>query len=116
MGIPKDCFEIELNNGEVVPLTLSYAALYKLRNSNKPLYDSYNKLMNKKDTDELDMINIIYIAYVCASKDKVNAMSFEKFLELVPGDRSVIGNAIEMLLVPKKKQASQKPFGKKHRK
>lgn len=115
MSIPKNNFEIELENGSVVSLTLSFAALYKLRNSNKPLYDKYNQLMNKKDTDELDMVNIIYIAYVCGNIGKGNILNFEEFLEIVPSDREVIGKAIETLLVPKKKQVSPKPFKQKHK-
>lgn len=95
-------YTIELQNGEKVNLTLNFAALYKLRAKNKQLYDRYNKIITNGSADEIENIHIIYTAYVCANTGN-EIMSFEEFLEVVPFDREIIGDAIASLLTPQKK-------------
>lgn len=95
-------YVLELQNGEKVNLTLNFASLYKLRAKDKKLYDIYNKAAANKEPDEIDNARIIYTAYVCASSND-EIMSFENFLEVIPYDREIIGDAIASLLVPQKK-------------
>lgn len=106
-------FDLELNNGDTVSLTLNFGRLYKLRMKNRDLYERYNNTQRKgkKEFDELDLTVIIYTAYVCANIDSENLFTYEEFLELMPCDRKILGACITALIAPSKKKAdSQKHF------
>jgi hypothetical protein len=99
-------WEIELNDGSVVRLNLNFGSLYALRESpEREVYEEYARIRMKEQTDELDGAYIVYTAYVCANRD--GHLSFRDFLDKLPPDRSVLSNAIDMMLEPKKKRALQ---------
>ena len=100
-------WDLELNNGEVVRLTLNFGALYKLRMKDKALYDKYTAVQRKKDTqfEELDSTVLVYVAYVCANIDREQIFTYEEFLDQMPSDRQILGHCITMLLMPSKKKA-----------
>lgn len=91
--------DYELENGVVVPMTLTFYAIYQLKNKNKPLYDRYNKVMTKGPQDELDMVTVLYTAYCCACAEP---MSEEDFMIGLGGDRKAVAEAIQKLTQPKK--------------
>jgi hypothetical protein len=85
----------------------------------KGLYDKYNECQrkDKKAFDELDMAVILYTAYICANIEKENPFTLEEFLEELPADREIVGQALTMLLAPSKKKAdSQRRFREQQRK
>lgn len=93
--------EYEFYDGTTVKMTLTFYALYQLKSKNKALYDRYNKIMSTKNSDELDMITVLYVAYVCAN-DGEDLMTEEEFLFKCGSDRIALKDAVEQLLQPKK--------------
>lgn len=102
--------QLSLENGEVVNLTLNFAALYKLRSIKKDLYDKYNKIIMTGAADLFDTVTVLYTAYLCANINDVDAcMEYEAFLEKLPyTPRELVSKANE-LVSPKKKKVSGQP-------
>lgn len=101
----------EFEDGTKVEMTLYFYALYQLRNKNKPLYDKYNRIMasnSKGNYDELDMLSVLYIAYLCANPEET-VMTEEDFIFKCGCDRKAIGNAFRQLTQPKKVKDSATP-------
>ena len=95
--------DFEFYDGSTTTLTLTFYALYQLKNKDKSLYNRYNESIKKsqKDTyDELDMVTILYAAYVCANPE--THMGEEEFLIKCGSDRMAIANAVKELINPKK--------------
>ena len=97
-------YEFEFFDGTTTELTLAFYKLYQLRAKKKSLYDRYMKIMsNKKDSDEFELIEVLYIAYICAHMDEDNPMSFEEFMYKCGSDRKAAMDAVRELTRPKKK-------------
>lgn len=97
--------DFELCDGTAVKLTLAFYYLYQLKSKNASLYKRYNAAMSNigsNNYDELDMITILYAAYMCANTGD-DAMSEEEFMMMCGSDRVAVGNAIKELTSPKKK-------------
>jgi hypothetical protein len=104
--------EFEFCDGTTAKMTLFFYALYQLKNKNKALYDRYNKVMTNQAKgiyDELEMITLLYVAYVCANLDEENLMSEEEFIMKCGADRKAVAEAAQELTSPKKAKASGKP-------
>lgn len=102
-------YDFELADESTVKLTLTFYALYQLKRKNKPLYERYNKIMvnqSKGNYDELENIEILYTAYLCANMSCDNLLTEEEFIMLCGTDRQAIGRALEHLLKPKNSKAS----------
>lgn len=101
--------DIELETGETVKATLAYIHLLHLKNHNKEIYDRYNRIMTKGPQDELEIITVIYAAYLCAcvANDEIEeAMTEEEFLSVMSPDREYAGQILTQLYNPKKAKAS----------
>lgn len=102
----------EFQDGTSCEMTLAFYALYMLRSKNKDIYKRYNATMNAMAEknyiyDELDVITILYTAYLCAKlNDFDNVMSEEEFLMKCGNDRDSIGKAMTELTTAKKTKAS----------
>lgn len=95
--------DFKFEDGDSVKMTLAFYALYQLKSINKGLYDRYNKIMTKGASEELEMITVLYAAYICANiADIANCMSEEDFLIKCGSDRFAIKDATEKLIKPKK--------------
>ena len=95
--------DYKFEDGDSVKMTLAFYALYQLKSINKGLYDRYNKVMTKGASDELEMITVLYAAYICANiADAANCMSEEEFLIKCGSDRYALKEALEKLVKPKK--------------
>ena len=104
---------LELNNGEVIELTLTFARLLKVKNHNKKLYGEFMNSLKNKDFDiffdsakvlYVDSAKVIYVAYLCGLNDDMNnAMTENDFLEELPMDFTVINQTVAELINPKKK-------------
>lgn len=96
--------DFTFEDGESVQMTLAFYALYQLKTKNKNVYDEYNKIMTKGANEELDMITVLYAAYLCANiGDVPNCMNFDEFLMKCGSDRFAIKDAMEQLVKPKKR-------------
>ena len=96
--------KLELNNGEVVELTLTFARLLKVKNHNKKLYEDFMGALKNKNFDIFfDSAKVLYVAYLCSADDINNAMTENDFLEELPMDLTVINETVAELINPKKK-------------
>ena len=98
--------EYKFQDGDKVKLTLAFYSLYKLKSTNKALYDRYNKAMlslTKEEYDELELLTILYAAYLCAHDSDVEPLSEEEFLYKCGSDRISVMRAVNNLTTPKKK-------------
>lgn len=97
------CYTYTFEDGDKAELTLAFYALYQLKAKNKSVYDEYNKIMTKGAAEELDMITILYAAYLCANiADIASCMGKEEFMIKCGSDRHAIKEAMEHLIKPKK--------------
>lgn len=96
-------------DGSEVNLTLNYLALYKLR-ANSDYSDTYTRFMTIQmdgASDELDIVFVLYVAYLCANVDDLKScMSVEEFLGLLQPSRAVLTRTYSLLLFPKEVKAS----------
>ena len=100
----------EFHDGTTAEMTLYFYALYQLRSKNKAMYERYNRIMGnsqKGNFDELDMLAILYIAYICANPEE--PMTEEDFIFKCGCDRKAIGYAFRQLTQPKKAKDSANP-------
>ena len=97
-------YEFEFFDGTKTELTLTFYKLYQLKAKDKAMYDRYMKIMSKKETEELEMIELLYIAYVCSHLNDENPLiTEEEFMILCGSDRRAVINAVRALTQPKKK-------------
>lgn len=99
-------YDYTMADGTTVPMTLTFYALYQLKNKNKDLYERYNKVLASQANknyiyDELDNMTILYTAYCCANQNSENLMNEEEFLMQCGSNRQAVGEAIRALLTPK---------------
>lgn len=94
--------DFEFYDGTTAKMTLTFYALYQLKAKNKALYERYNKIMTKQATEELEMITVLYTAYVCANLSEENLMTEEEFMIMCGSDRIAIRDAVQELTQPKK--------------
>lgn len=95
-------------DGTTAEMTLTFYALYMLKGKNRDLYEKYNQAINRMGDqknhgyDELDTIEILYAAYVCANlADYENVMSMEEFMQKCGSDRIAVARAVKALTSPK---------------
>ena len=100
--------EFEFCDGEKTELTLAFYKLYQLKSSQyKAYYEAYNQITTKKRmAEELDLVKILYVAYLCAHLKDAEIMPEETFMEKCGCDREALVEAYEALTQPKKHQAS----------
>ena len=97
-------YNFELEDGEVVQMTLRYYSLYQLKSKNKKAYDRYNSIMVKGPQEELENVTILYTAYLCANLDRIDECMTElEFMQRMPDDREYAGNILKSLINSKKK-------------
>ena len=108
--VPCTVHKMTMINGETVPLTLTFDALYKLGNEKPDVLNDYNDIMAKGARTELMVVRVIYVAYLCGliklNGDTDGAYEYEEFLGLIPPDRDYIGKILMKLIAPKKTMAS----------
>jgi len=98
-------YEFHFYDGTSTDLTLTFYALYKLKAKNKAMYDRYNRIMaaqSRNSYDELEMISILYTAYICAHLDDEEIMTEEEFIIKCGFDRVAMGHAVKALTQAKK--------------
>lgn len=97
--------ELELNNGEVVKLTLNFARLLKIKNDREDLYTRLMKILQATQVDLiLDCLTVLYVGYLCANLDSKNVLSEEEFTDLVPFDIELINVLSGKLIMGNKKK------------
>lgn len=80
----------EMANG-TVECTLNFYRLNQLRAKHKDDYTRYQKINEKGVKTDLDAVDVIYVAYLCANIEKMpDVMSYEEFLQNVKTSRARI--------------------------
>lgn len=101
--VKNTCIDFKFEDGDSVKMTLAFYALYQLKAKNKQIYDKYNEVMTKGAKEELDLVIVLYAAYLCANLNEVEGLlTFEEFLQKCGSDRYSIKEASEKLIKPKK--------------
>ena len=98
-------YTFEFCDGTTAELTLTFYSLYQLKAKNRTMYDRYHKIMSNNAAnkyDELEMISVLYTAYICANLDKEDVMTEEEFIIKCGSDRIAVANAVRELTQPKK--------------
>ena len=111
-------YKITMEDGTQESVTLGMGALAELSRRTPDLYQRYRSLYRKlgagEDIDELEMAEIIYIAYRAANPNK-DCMSMDEFFEHMSDDREAMGSVFMLLFgVREKKQGSVMPSGRPH--
>ena len=88
-------------DGTKTELTLTFYALYQMKPKHKGLYERYNHIMANGMKEELDMVTILYTAYVCAHLNEENLMTEEEFMVGCGWDRQALAEAVKKLTSPK---------------
>jgi hypothetical protein len=104
-------YKISMQDGTKADLTLNLGAIAELSKKNKKLADRYfslyKKMQNNQDMNELDMGEVIYIAYVCAHVNS-EYMELQEFLYQLTDSREELGKVFQQLFgVQEKKQGFQ---------
>lgn len=110
-GIAKNTYvEMEMEDGQVLDLTLTYIALLNLKRKHEEQYREYNRIMVKGPQTEFDSLTIVYTAYLCGlvmkEGDIDDAMDYEEFISIMSPDREYLANICKQLVNPKKATAS----------
>ena len=96
-------YTFTFEDGDTCEMTLAFIRLKRLSSKNRGLYDSYNKIMVNGPKEELEMLTVLYAAYVCANLDSDNLLTEDEFIEKCGSDRVALREAIERLINPKKR-------------
>lgn len=97
--------ELELENGEIVKLTLNFARLLKIKSEQPKIYDRFMKVLQNKDFDIVfDSLTVLYTGYLCANMNNESVLSEDEFMELVPFDLEVINVIAGKLIQSSKKK------------
>ena len=92
--------DYKFEDGDSAKMTLTFYAVYLLKNKNKKIYDEYNKVMSGGVKEEIDLIIILYTAYLCANLD-AECMSFEAFIIKCGSNRRKVRETVAILQSPK---------------
>ena len=90
--------KLDLNEGREVPVSLTFKDLYDLEMNNPKLAEEYFEVTQKDELNELDMVKVIYIGYICAGNKNI---SFLDFLTKLPANRNTVLGVYYKLLYPK---------------
>lgn len=93
--------EFVFEDGTATELTLTYYALYQMKAKHEGLYKRYNKIMANGMNEELEMVTILYTAYVCAHLNDESILTEEEFMIGCGSDRKAVSNAVKKLTAPK---------------
>lgn len=101
-------YTFEFYDGTTCEMSLAFIQLKRLAHKNPNLYKRYQATMNKGNSaDELDMLSVLYAAYICANFDNDNILTEDEFIEKCGTDRFAIRDAMEAMTNPKKRKASE---------
>lgn len=96
-----------LNNHEIVKLTLNFELLLKVKNKYPDEYENFSKYVlfgdRNTDADFFDLVQVIYVAYLCANIDDKEKYTKEEFIKRIPMDIGLINRTQKELLGLKKK-------------
>ena len=92
--------EMELSDGTKIQMSLTFGRLFKLRQRKPEIYEKYNNLAMNGMKDELEFIDYLYAAYLCANiEDMEGCMGYEEFLDKIPANHMevlVMANRLKM--------------------
>ncbi len=91
-------YNLTMDEGEPVKLTLNNGALFRLSKENHELWERYNELRRKEDMDELEIGEFLYIAYRCAATYfEGEPMGLQEFLESMTDSRQEQANLVKCM-------------------
>lgn len=103
----------EMEDGSIVPLSLNYGLLLRLRSADKGAYRLYKEAL-KQANDDPEYVNlvILYTSYTCGyildNGNTDGLLSLEDFAFSMNQDRNYNGEIAKEISAPKQKKASGK--------
>jgi len=99
--------DFTLKNKETVKLTLNFELLLKIKSKYPEEYESFSKYVlfgdRNTEADFFDLVQVIYVAYLCANFDDKEKYTKEEFIKKMPMDIKLISRTQQELLGLKKK-------------
>lgn len=98
--------DFELNDGSIVPLTITWGLLMQIRSKSLSDYKRFSKMVAGGVGDDiLGCITILYAAYLCGHIDEhggtVGCMAESDFIDAVPNNYRLVMETTQKLLDPK---------------
>lgn len=105
--------EMEMADGTVVQLVITWGLLLRMSAIDKRLYKRFSKLVTKGFAEDiLSAVTIVYCGYLCAYVSENGgtggSLTEEEFTANLPNDINVITNAAMELIAPKAAEAFKK--------
>lgn len=94
--------DLELNNGQIIKMTLNLKRLLMLKSNHVDLYRDINKIITRGADDVFDMVKVLYAGYLCALETGSMEMTYDQFMEAIPQGIGVISNKAAELITAKK--------------
>ena len=112
-------YKITMENGSQESVTLSMGALAELSRRQPEIYQRYRSLYKiigaGEEVDELEMAELIYIAYRAANSARDDCMDLDTFFNTMTDNREEIGQVFMQLFgVQEKKQGFVPPSARPH--
>ena len=112
-------YKITMEDGSQESVTLSMGALAELSRRQPEIYQRYRSLYKilgaGEEVDELEMAELIYIAYRAANSARDDCMDLNSFFNRMTDNREEIGNVFMQLFgVQEKKQGLGPPSARPH--
>jgi len=105
----KGYIEYEMEDGEKIEMSLTFAQIMKLRSEDKELYDKVNKVLTKGPEDVMEIPTVLYAAYLCACNDE-KKYTYRGFIENMNQGYEYNMESVKGLIAPSKKRRSGKYF------
>lgn len=110
-------YKILMADGTYEDATLNFRVLFELNRKNKKLADRYfaiYKKLEKGDVNELEQVEFVYIAYVCAHLEDEAIMDLYEFAGAISDSReALIGTMRDLYGTTAPKGAPSAPPSKK---
>ena len=99
----------EMDNGEEVEMSLTFAKIMKLRKVDKDLYEKVNKVLTKGPEDVMQIATTLYGAYMCSGEEE-KKYTYQGFIDNMNNDFGYNVDKVKELIAPSKKRHSGKYF------
>lgn len=90
--------KILMKDGTEKKISLGYGDLSKIEKNNPELAKEYFDIQRKEELNELDIVKVIYIAYITTCEKEI---TFDEFCEQVVNNRAIMMKAYSDMIYPK---------------
>lgn len=99
----------EMESGETVEMSLTFAKIMGLKSKDKELYEKVNKILTKGPEDVAQIATILYGGYICGDTSE-KQYNYQAFIENMNQNFGYNVDVVKELIGSSKKQRSGKYF------